>query len=527
MRLNKLYLFVILTSFLCASGTTVQEKATERLGKVHFPVSCNAEAQKQFDRAVALLHSFWVEESEKEFTAVTKTDPGCVMGYWGIAMSLLQNPLSEPGRVRAWKTGWAAIEKAKSIGTKTEREGGYIAAIETMYRDPETRDPRTRTVAYEKAMEQLYKRYPEDREAAIFYALALNITALPTDKTYANQLKAGEILEKVLAEQPDHPGVAHYIIHSYDYPPLASRGLVAARRYAEIAPSSFHGLHMPSHIFTQLGMWQGSIQSNIAAAAKAKEVGADPSHQMHFLIYAYLQGAQDLEAKRVLDELNARRADPPTLARHTTFAVIPARYAIERRAWSEAAGLEARPGLESAATAITYFARAMGAARSGDTTNARKAIEKLQSLREAFGKTKERAWWGDQIEIQRRVATAWLARLEGKSDEALKLLRSAADLEDSFETHVSTPAPFVFARELLGEMLIEANEPGEALKEFEAALSKEPNRFHGLYGAARAAELSGDHQKARDLYGKLMSVCANADTERPELLKAKTFLTKK
>ncbi len=527
MKPNKLYLFAILTALLCASDTTAQEKATEKLGEVHFPVSCTVAAQKQFDRAVALLHSFWVEESEKEFTAVTKTEPGCVMGYWGIAMSLLQNPLPEPGRVRAWKKGWAAIEKAKSAGTKTERERDYVAAIEIMYRDPETRDPRTRAVAYEKAMEQLYLRYPEDREAAIFYALALNITALPTDKTYANQLKAGTILEKIFAEQPDHPGAAHYIIHSYDYPTLASRGLAAARRYAEIASSSSHGLHMPSHIFSRLGMWQNSIQSNIASAARAKEVGTDPSHHMHFLIYAYLQGAQDLEAKRVLDEVNTRRTDPPTLGMHTTFAVIPARYAIERRAWSEAAALEPRPGLEPAATAITYFARAMGSVRIGDAANARKAIEKLQSLREAFGKTKERAWWGDQIEIQRRATTAWLARLEGKNEEALKLMRSTADLEDSFETHVSTPAPFVFARELLGEMLLESNEPGQALKEFEAALGKEPNRFHGLYGAARAAELLGDHQKAKAFYEKLVAVCANAATERPELTKAKIFLTKK
>jgi len=522
-------MIVTLVVLISVSQMMAQEKAAkpEKLGMVHFPVSCSAAAQAQFDRAVALLHSFWVEESEKQFTAVTETDPSCVMGHWGIAMSLLQNPLSEPGRVRAWKKGWAAIENAKSVGIRTERERDYIAAIELMYREPETHDPRTRALAYEKAMEQLYLRYPEDREAAIFYALALNITALPTDKTYANQLKAGAILEKLFAEQPDHPGIAHYIIHSYDYPPLASRGLAAARHYAEIAPSSSHGLHMPSHIFTQLGMWQDSIQSNIAAGARTKEVGGDPSHSRHFLIYVYLQGAQDRAAKQVLDEVNTLRLDPPTLGRHTTFAVIPARYAIERRAWSEAAGLEPRAGLEPAATAITYFARAMGSVRIGDAANARKAIEKLHSLREAFGKTKERAWWGDQIQIQHRAAAAWLARLEGKNEEALKLMRSTADLEDSFETHVSTPAPFVFARELLGEMLLESNEPGQALKEFEAALSKEPNRFNGLYGAARAAELSGGGEKAKTYYARLVEICEKAETERAELKQAKAFLAKK
>jgi len=256
MKLNIALMIVTLVALLSVSEITAQEKAAkpERLGTVHFSVSCSAAAQAQFDRAVALLHSFWVDESEKQFSAVIKTDPSCVMAYWGIAMSFLQNPLSEPGRVRAWEKGWAAIEKAKSVGTKTERERDYIAAIETMYRDPEHRDQRTRAIAYEKAMEQVYLRYPEDREATIFYALALNITALPTDNTYANQLKAGAILEKILAEQPNHPGVAHYIIHSYDYPSLASRGLAAARRYAEIAPSSAHGLHMPSHIFSRLGM---------------------------------------------------------------------------------------------------------------------------------------------------------------------------------------------------------------------------------------------------------------------------------
>jgi tetratricopeptide (TPR) repeat protein len=528
MKVNVALLIVTLMAILFVSEVMAQENAvkTEKLGTVHFPVSCSPAAQEQFNRAVALLHSFWVEESEREFTAVTENDPSCAMGYWGIAMSLLGNPLPDPGRIRAWKKGWMAIGKANSLGTKSERERDYIAAIEMMYRDPESRDARTRTLAYEKAMEQLYLRYPEDREAAIFYALALNITVLPADNTYANQLKAGAILETIFAEQPNHPGVAHYIIHSYDYPPLASRGLTAARRYAQIAPSASHALHMPSHIFTQLGMWQESIQSNIASGAMTREVGNDPSHGMHFLIYAYLQGAQDVKAKQVLDELNAIQKGGG-IGRQTGFAAMPARYVLERRAWSEAASLEPPPDLQPAAEAITYFARALGSVRSGNAANAQKAIEKLQSLREALLKTKENVWWADQMEIERRAATAWVTRLGGKNDEALKLMRSAADLEDSLEIIVSTPAPFVFARELLSEMLLELNQPREALKEFEASLDRQPNRFHGLYGAARAAELSGNREKAKTYYAKLVEICEKADTERAELKQVKAFLAKK
>ena len=399
-----------------------------------------------------------------------------------------------------------------------------------MYKDWDKLDHGTRSLAYEKAMEKLYLRYPEDREAAVFYALALNMTVDLADKTYANQLKAAAILEKVFAQQPDHPGVAHYLIHSYDYPPLATRGLPAARSYAKIAPSVPHALHMPSHIFTQLGMWQESIESNrAAAAAAAKEADMGQRfHAMAFLTYAYLQGAQDLEAKRVLNELNAIQKFEEVQAVAMFYAGIPARYALERRAWSEAASLELYPSAFPwsrflQAETMIYFARALGSARSGDTVSAGKDIEKLQSLRDALVKVKHRDW--AQVEMQRLAVAAEIARARGKRDEALKLIRSAVELEDSSEAR--SVAQLVFAHELLGEMLIERGEPAKALREFEKSLEAEPNRFRGLYGAAKAAELSGDREKARTYYTKLVQICESADTERPELVEAKIFLAKK
>lgn len=539
MKPNKLFLVVTLTAVLCAPAATAQERQqppvgkAEKLGKVHFSTSCSPAAQTQFDRAVALLHSFWFRESVKAFAASTQTDPGCAMGYWGIAMSLLGNPLAAPPTPKALKEGWAAIEKANAAGAKTQRERDFIAAIEVLYKDAEKVDHRTRTLAYEQAMERVYLRYPEDREAAVFYALALNMTALSTDKTYGNPLKAAGILEKVFAEQPDHPGVAHYLIHSYDYPLLASRGLSAARRYGNIAPSAPHALHMPSHIFTRRGFWQESIESNRASAAAAKDHGEAPSqlHAMDYLAYAYLQGAQDLEAKRALDEINAiPKVGVENLPSAYAFAAIPARYALERGRWAEAAALTLHPSEFTwsrfpQAEAVTYFARALGAARSGDAESVRRGVEKLQFLRETLVAAKQ-GYWAEQVEVQRRVAAAWLARAEGKNQEALQLMHSAADLEDSTEKHPVTPGPIVPARELVGELLIELHEPGQALKEFEASHRAEPNRFRGLYGAAQAAEFSGDREKARSYYAKLVALGENADTERPELRQAKAFLAK-
>jgi tetratricopeptide (TPR) repeat protein len=533
-------MFGILVTLLSLRAVTAQEKAAVNLGQVDFPVTCTAAAQKQFDQALGALHSFWYEEALRLFTGVAETDPSCAMAYWGIAMSIYY-PLWVPPSQPTLQKGTNAIEKAKSVGAKTDREGAYIAAIEVFYKDSDKLEHRARTLAYEKAMEQIYRQYPSDREAAIFYALALNATASPTDKTYAQQRKAGEILEKVFAEQPDHPGVAHYIIHSYDNPSTANRGLPAAQRYIKIAPSVPHAQHMPSHIFTRLGLWQESIHSNLGAVAASKEYAAkihpeaayyEQLHALDYLAYAYLQGAQDQEAKRVLDELRAiKKVQPEAFQAAYAYAAIPARYALERRRWSEAAALTVQPtafpwSRFQWAEAVTHFARAMGAARSGNVDSSRKDIEKLESLQDALVKAKD-SYWAKQVDIQRRVASAWYLRAENKSDEALQLMQSAADLEDSTDKHPVTPAPIQPARELLGEMLLELGDPVQALKEFEISHRVEPNRFRGLYGAAKAAQESGDREKARLYYAKLISLCEHADADRPELKEANTFLSSK
>ncbi len=545
MRHLKALGFVLIASVaLAAPGQHEQHQhaggTPERVGQVHFPVSCSAEAQKQFDRAVAMLHSFWYENAEEAFAGVTTTDPSCAMGYWGIAMSLV-HPLWAPATDPvALKKGLAAVERAKSLGAKTERERDYIAAIDAFYKDPDQPDVPTRLRAFEKAMEQVHFRHPEDREAAVFYALSLISTAPPTDKTYANQKKAAELLGKVFAVEPDHPGVTHYFIHAYDSPPLAGLALDAARRYAKIAPSVPHALHMPSHIFTRLGLWQDSIESNLASAAAAKDYETKMQmngawhqrlHPMDYLEYAYLQGAQDREARRILEETQAIQSADPAPAAAYALTAIPARYAIERCRWSEAASLTVHP--ESFtwnrfrwAEANIYFARALGKARSGDVAGAHKDVEKLQSLHEELAAAKD-SYWADQVEIQRRAATAWLARAEGKNAEALTLMRSAADLEDSTEKNPVTPGPIVPARELLGDLLLELGQPAAALNQFETSLRAAPNRFNGLYGAARAAELSGNREKAQSFYAKLMAVSEHADGERPELRQAKTFPAKK
>jgi predicted Zn-dependent protease len=521
-------LLLIAAIVLLSTALVMGHEKDERLGQIHFPISCTKDVQVQFDRAVALLHSFWYAEAAKAFTTITEADPTCAMGYWGIAMSVWY-PLWQPPSEAMLQKGWSAVEQAKAVGAKTEREQQYIAAIEVFYKDADKHDHRTRSLAYEHVMEQLYQRYPEDREAAVFYALALNATASPKDKTYANQLKATAILEKVFEEQPEHPGVAHYLIHSYDYPPLADRGLDAARRYAKIAPSAPHALHMPSHIFTRLGLWQESIESNqnSATAAKAHQSTFEQLHALDYLAYAHLQQAQDVAAKRVLDERNATvHGDLENFAAAYAFAAIPARYTLERRRWSEAAQLEPRPSQVKYTEAMTYFARAVGSARNGDVTSAHANVDQLQTLQGQLVEAKQ-SYWADQVEIQRRLAAAWTAHAEGKDDEAVTLMRSAADLEDSTEKHPVTPAPIFPAREMLGELLLELNQPTQALQEFETSMQREPNRFNGFYGAARAAELSGDRDKARKHYASLIALCDQADSDRPELQQAKVFLAQR
>src|SRR5436309_5126691 len=536
--MNTRYFTLALMVLLLAAAPATLAHDGEKLGTVHFPISCAPAVQADFERAVALLHSFWYEEAVKAFTAVTTADSTCAMGYWGVAMSVYY-PLWQPPSPAMLQKGTAALDKTRGL-MATPREKDYIAAIETYYRDHDKLDHRTRAQAYEKAMEQLYRRYPDDREAAVFHALALNATAAPTDKTYANQLKAGAILEKVFAEQPSHPGVAHYIIHSYDYPPLATRGLVAARGYARTAPSVPHAQHMPSHIFTRLGLWQESIDSNRASASAGKayytKLGKDAVwdqtlHALDYVVYAYLQTGQDKQARAVLEELGAmQKSEPESFVAAYAYAAIPTRLALEQHRWSEAAALSAAskpfPWDRFAwAEAITAFGRALGAARSGDAAKARAEVQKLDGYRTALVAAKQ-TYWAEQVNIQQQAAAAWAARAEGKNDEALRLMRAAADLEDSTEKHPVTPAPVVPARELLGELLLDLNQPAQALVEFEASSVREPNRFNGIFGAARAAELAGNTAKAKTYYAKLVALCDKADGDRPELRQAKAALAK-
>jgi tetratricopeptide (TPR) repeat protein len=500
-----------------------------KLGKVSFPVSCDVSVQAQFTSAVAMLHSFWYEKASETFAAVAEKDPTCGMAYWGIAMTYY-HPIWQPPGPADLKAGTAAMEKAKLVGAKTQRERDYIAAIEVFYKDSDKVDHGTRALAYERAMEQVQARYPDDHEAAIFHALALLATAPPTDKTYVNQKKAGAILEPLFVEQTEHPGIAHYLIHAYDYPPLADRPLDAARRYAKIAPDSPHALHMPSHIFTRLGLWQESIDSNLASAASAQKNNA-PGNELHakdYLIYAYLQGAQDREAKKALEAPPQGRADDSQYMNWLyAMGTSPARYAVERHSWTEAAGLTIPPntfpgGRWAWTEANLHFARALGLSHTGKIEAARMEVLKLASLRDTLTGINDK-YWADQVEIQREGAEAWITLAEGKGEDGLRQMRSAAEHEDNTDKHNVTPGVILPAREMLGDMLLQLKQPAEALVAFENTLRTAPNRFNSLSGAARAAKLAGNDEKAKTYYAKLLSMCEHADGDRPELEEARTL----
>jgi tetratricopeptide (TPR) repeat protein len=508
-------------------------------GEVDFPISCTAEAQAEFNHGMALLHSFWFAPAIQSFNTVAALDPTCGMAQWGVAMSLLGNPFTWPLAGQALVDGWNAVETAAAVGVQTPREQAYVDAIAAFYKDSDTVDHRTRALAYIAAMEQLAQDYADDTEAQIFYALALNATALPTDKSYSNQLKAAQILEAIFVEQPNHPGVAHYLIHSNDVPALAQHGLDAALRYAEIAPAAPHAQHMPSHIFTRLGYWQESIETNRVSAEAARdelsashEQGAgsyNALHAMDYLMYAHLQLAQDGAAQALLDEINAiEQLDVENFVAAYALAAMPARYALERGDWAAAAALKLHPQNLAwdrfpQAEAVLVFARGLGAARSGDVEAARTDLDRLQLLREAMVATNQ-AYWAGQADIQSKEIEAWIALAEGENDSALAFMREAATLEDATEKHPVTPGPFVPAHELLGEMLLILEQPAEALVEFEASQQLEPNRFRGLYGAARAADAAGEVEKARAYYTELVALGASTDSERPELATAKAFL---
>lgn len=513
----------------------------EQVGKVNFAVSCSPQARKQFNLAVAWLHSFEYGESERAFNRVAAIDPDCAMAHWGIAMTQYHQLWAPPTRAELEK-GALEVQRARDIGARTPRELDYITATAEFYGDWEKSDHQARAARYERVMERLFQRYQTDREAGVFYALALNASALsatPMDKTYAKQKLASAILNRVLRLEPEHPGVTHYLIHSYDYPPLARFALAAARSYARIAPSSAHALHMPSHIFTRLGLWSEDIAMNIRSENAARDyaqrnhltgVWDEQLHAMDYLAYAYLQQARDREARAVLDELKAiRKTDPENFKCAYSFAAIPARWALERRNWPEAADLKLEPAdfpwpRFPWAEAITHFARAIGAARSDRADQARVEIEKLREIHERLIGVKDNYDWAKQVEIQSRAAEAWLAKAGGKNEDALRLMRSAADLEDSTEKHPVTPGAVLPSRELLGDLLLELNRPSEALNEYERSLASSPNRFNGLYGAAQAAQLQGNRIKARLFYQKVVAMCAFAGANRPELQRAREFL---
>ncbi len=506
----------------------------EKLGTVDFANSCAPEVRADFNRAVALLHSFEFLATNGAFTGVLAKDASCAIAHWGIALSYWGNPFAGARSPAALAQGLAAVQKARATGSPTPRERAFIAAAGALFDNYETVSQRDRVLAYERAMAEVARANAGDIEAQIFYALALNQTALPTDRSYDAQLRAAAILEPLYAKNPDHPGLAHYIIHAYDHPPLAARALGAARRYASIAPSAPHALHMPSHTFTRVGSWQESAATNQLSEKSAVQngVATEALHAMDYQTYAYLQMAQDGAARAVLDRLppvatlfdssaTVGGAAPP-MAGFYALAAIPARYALERGAWQDAAELKVPSAGTPFTIAIAHFARALGAARSGRPGAAGADVAALATLRDRLKGQDD--YWAGQVDIQWRAAGAWIAFAQGRRAEALAAMSAAADLEDATDKAAVTPGPLAPARELLGEMQLEAGDAPTALRAFEASMAKEPGRFRGAYGAARAAEAAGDAATARKHYARVLEIASDADSARPELERARRYL---
>jgi tetratricopeptide (TPR) repeat protein len=506
------------------------EEHTGHLGKVSFANSCDAKVQMELQRAFAMLHSFWFSAGEKAFRHVLEDDPSCGVADFGIAAILMDNPLAGQGAsLKAAESAQAAIEQGRRVGTKTQRERDYIEAVAAYYADFANRPERARQAARAQAFETLAAKYPDDDEAQIFAALYVASTQSQADQTYAAYLKAAAVLEKQFIKYPDHPGVAHYLIHSYDAPPIAQRGLPAARKYAGIAPDAPHALHMPSHIFTRVGAWQDSASTNRRSAEVAKMNGNtfDAYHAADYMVYAYLQLGRDKEARKALDDIT-RYASPPTASSGTQYAAaaMPARLALERADWVAASQLPQHGFSFAFVEAITTFSRALGAARKGDVAAAEQEAQKLEAQHKALVEAKNN-YWATEVEVQSLAAAAWIAKAKGQPEEAVRLMRAAADLEDGNEKHIVTPGRVVPARELLGEMLLELKQPAGALKEFEQSQVREPNRLRGYVGAAAAAAAAGERDKARAHYAKLIELTRDADTPLPEIARAKSYLATK
>jgi tetratricopeptide (TPR) repeat protein len=504
-----------------------QQRSHQQLGEVSFETSCNRKVQVQFNRAVAMLHSFWFQQGEKAFRDILEQDPSCAIANWGIASILIGNTFAGNATPQDAQKAKEAIQRGHLIGAKTERERFYIEAIGEYWEAFSYRPHSARMKSLADAFEVVAKRYPKDDEAQIFYAIYLTATQSPDDKTFADTLKAAAILEPQFKKHPYHPGVAHYLIHSYDYPPIAAKGLDAAKRYADIAPSAPHALHMPSHIFTRVGAWQASVATNRRSAdvsQREKEPGGG-LHALDYMVYAYLQLARDDDALSVLKESRGITNIPATnQAANYALAAIPARIALERGLWKDATSVELRTSKFPETDAMPHFARALGAARSGDITTAEKSIQELAAIVDRL-KSAKNNYWANEVEVQRLTAAAWTAYAKANRDEAVTLMRSAADMEDKSEKHAVTPGRLLPARELLGEMLLELNRPSEALKEFEESEKHDPDRFRGLYGAAQAAQQAGDTTKAKRYFSRLVEMAGKGNI-RPELERATAYLAK-
>lgn len=510
--------------------------ARETLGTVHFPTSCQLAVQPDFNRAVALMHSFQFGPAIDGYRSILRRDPDCAMAYWGIALSSWNNPFAGFKSPAQLAQGLAAVNAGRALKPGTSRERAYLDAVALLYVDSATIRQPARLVAYETAMANVSTAFPDDTEARIFYALALAAAADPTDKTYAKQRRAGAMLEALFVRYPDHPGLAHYIIHAYDEPELATLAATAARRYGDIAPSTPHALHMPSHTFTRIGAWDASIATNAASAAAAHQAGqpADELHASDYMVYAYLQTAQDDAARKLVDanEETFRRVDPanttgaaPASAAFFAHAAIPARYCLERRDWAAALALTPRQSPFPYADAITVFTQGLGAAHLHNKVIAEQSIATLAAIRDRLRTTHD-DYWADQAEIERLEVAAQWAIAQGDTAGASTLLMQAAKMEDVTELASITPGPLVPAREMLGELLLASAQPQQALVQFDATLARQPNRFWSLYGAARAAGLAGDSATAGARFTQLLTIAHHADEpRRAALIEAQTSVT--
>jgi tetratricopeptide (TPR) repeat protein len=529
------FVAMVLSAFVAMAdeGHHHEDLTTDQLGTVHFPVSCAAAVQKPFERGVALLHSFWYEEAEKEFEQIAKDDPRCAMAHWGIAMSIWHELWNRPDAATIQR-GHTEVKSARSLHPKTDRERDYITAMDEFYRGKK-RDFQDRANTYCQAMATTYKDFPDDREAAAFYALSLLASEPDDDTTFDNRKRAAAVLEKLFVLEPDHPGVAHYLIHSYDKPQLAQLGLPAAQRYAKVAPAAPHALHMPSHIFARLGLWQDDIDSNLASIAATRKTAAmhmgGEGHQFHamdFLVYAYLQCGREADAEKVMEEVKAMPAKKDDMygmdfdPRINALVTFSARYALEMHRWTDAASLAPIPGAETGDNSIIYWARAIGAARTGNLADAHKDMAEIETIHSALLK-QDKPGFAQAVEQDRQEAAAWLAYAEGNKDDAIKALRAVAQKEEA-EGDEPLAIP---AREMLADMLLDMNRPDQALAEYDVDLKFNPNRFNGLYGAARAAEMAGKSEKSNTYYARLVKICDGSNSARPELSRAKALLAQK